>query len=311
MSNRSYESPYKSPSIEAFFRYLSSRGVDNNFLSSFMNINNIHKKNLIILLDLIEEKKNNNNIIETIDEILQKHLKQAKQNLITINNLFQDMKYKDNNDNNYFQLTSENPTEDDCEVYQTKFNNYVYKMKILIQKKNRIAILIKNNIDESSLFEDKKIKRIFQVFESLNIDSPDNNFLELVDTIFEYCKNGIIVKINTENEFIYELKVKHKQTPDMEDSISGSKSNKEKFLIELKVLFNLIETEKKEQKLLQLQLQESTLDGGSSYHRKMNMKDIKDICKSNKIKLSRVVDGKWIVYNKKELITKLKRKKLL
>ena len=43
----------------------------------------------------------------------------------------------------------------------------------------------------------------------------------------------------------------------------------------------------------------------------INMKDIKELCKANQIKLSRVVNDKSIVYTKKELITKLKRKKLL
>jgi len=46
-------------------------------------------------------------------------------------------------------------------------------------------------------------------------------------------------------------------------------------------------------------------------HDDMTMKDIKELCKANQIKLSRVVEGKVVVYNKKELITKLKRKKLL
>jgi hypothetical protein len=41
------------------------------------------------------------------------------------------------------------------------------------------------------------------------------------------------------------------------------------------------------------------------------MKDIKELCKANQIKLSRVVEGKRVAYKKKELITKLKRKKLL
>ena len=45
--------------------------------------------------------------------------------------------------------------------------------------------------------------------------------------------------------------------------------------------------------------------------REMNLKDIKEICKANQIKLSRVVDGKRIAYKKKELMTKLKRKKLI
>jgi hypothetical protein len=46
-------------------------------------------------------------------------------------------------------------------------------------------------------------------------------------------------------------------------------------------------------------------------HEDMTMKDIKEMCKANLIKLSKVVEGKRVVFNKKELITKLKRKKLL
>jgi hypothetical protein len=46
-------------------------------------------------------------------------------------------------------------------------------------------------------------------------------------------------------------------------------------------------------------------------HHEMNLKDIKEVCKANQIKLSRVVDGKRVAYKKKELMTKLKRKKLL
>jgi TRAP-type C4-dicarboxylate transport system substrate-binding protein len=43
----------------------------------------------------------------------------------------------------------------------------------------------------------------------------------------------------------------------------------------------------------------------------MSMKDLKYMCKANQIKLSRVVNGMRIVYTKKELITKLKRKKII
>ena len=43
----------------------------------------------------------------------------------------------------------------------------------------------------------------------------------------------------------------------------------------------------------------------------MNLKDVKELCKANQIKLSRVVNDKRVAYTKKELITKLKRKKLL
>jgi hypothetical protein len=43
----------------------------------------------------------------------------------------------------------------------------------------------------------------------------------------------------------------------------------------------------------------------------MNMKDVKDLCKANQIKLSKVVNEKRVRFTKKELLTKLKRKKLI
>lgn len=43
----------------------------------------------------------------------------------------------------------------------------------------------------------------------------------------------------------------------------------------------------------------------------MTMKDIKELCNANQIKLSKVVGDKRVVYKKKELITKLKRKKVI
>jgi hypothetical protein len=46
-------------------------------------------------------------------------------------------------------------------------------------------------------------------------------------------------------------------------------------------------------------------------HTDMNMKDIKELCKANQIKLSKTVNEKRVVYKKKELITKLKRKKII
>jgi hypothetical protein len=40
---------------------------------------------------------------------------------------------------------------------------------------------------------------------------------------------------------------------------------------------------------------------------KASLKAIKELCKANQIKLSRIIDGKRVVYKKSELITK-KRK---
>jgi len=55
------------------------------------------------------------------------------------------------------------------------------------------------------------------------------------------------------------------------------------------------------------------ISGGGRYHNNttMTMKDIRELCKDNQIKLSRVVNDKRVVYKKKELLTKLKRKKVV
>jgi len=55
------------------------------------------------------------------------------------------------------------------------------------------------------------------------------------------------------------------------------------------------------------------ISGGGRYHNNttMTMKDIREVCKDNQIKLSRVVNDIRVVYKKKELLTKLKRKKVI
>lgn len=59
----------------------------------------------------------------------------------------------------------------------------------------------------------------------------------------------------------------------------------------------------------------TNLNGGrrrnNSTNTDMKMKDVKILCKKNQIKLSTTVNDKRVVYTKKELITKLKRKKAL
>ena len=55
----------------------------------------------------------------------------------------------------------------------------------------------------------------------------------------------------------------------------------------------------------------TTKKSKKSNHADMNMKDIRRLCKANQIKLSTTKDGVRIIYKKKELITKLKRKKIL
>jgi predicted aconitase len=79
-------------------------------------------------------------------------------------------------------------------------------------------------------------------------------------------------------------------------------------------LFASLETQTDEEKLKNLKNtnNELTLIGGGGRHRDtMTMKDIRQLCKDNQIKLSRVVNDKRVVYKKKELLTKLKRKKVV
>ena len=62
------------------------------------------------------------------------------------------------------------------------------------------------------------------------------------------------------------------------------------------------------------QFKRSNFSGGQhnkSNYADMNMKYIKELCKANQIKLSQIKNDKRVIYTKKELITKLKRKKII
>ena len=61
----------------------------------------------------------------------------------------------------------------------------------------------------------------------------------------------------------------------------------------------------------QTMIQNRMKNSGGYRNLNMNAKDVKELCKAHQIKLSRVVNDKRVAYTKKELITKLKRKKLL
>jgi hypothetical protein len=80
-----------------------------------------------------------------------------------------------------------------------------------------------------------------------------------------------------------------------------------------KKLFASLETQTDEEKLENHKNtnNELKLIGGGRRSDTMTMKDIRQLCKDNQIKLSRVVKDKRVVYKKKELLTKLKRKKVV
>ena len=66
-----------------------------------------------------------------------------------------------------------------------------------------------------------------------------------------------------------------------------------------------------EDKLSEIEQSKGISGGGRYYNNTMTMKDIRELCKDNQIKLSRVVKDIRVVYKKKELLTKLKRKKVI
>jgi adenosylmethionine-8-amino-7-oxononanoate aminotransferase len=79
-------------------------------------------------------------------------------------------------------------------------------------------------------------------------------------------------------------------------------------------LFTSLETQTDEEKLSNLKKVNNELiklGGGRRHRDTMTMKEIRQLCKDNQIKLSRVVNDKRVVYKKKELLTKLKRKKVI
>ena len=131
-----------------------------------------------------------------------------------------------------------------------------------------------------------------------HLQSIYNELLRLrngIDIIFNQCNSeynnmsGVLSSFYTQED-ILNLNKRHKKT--IEDFYS----------IHIMPQIRVVETETFQQ------------NGGrhnKSNNTDINMKDIRELCKANQIKLSRVVNDKSIVYTKKELITKLKRKKLL
>jgi hypothetical protein len=109
------------------------------------------------------------------------------------------------------------------------------------------------------------------------------------------------------------------------DDVKGDLANVETDIINIteytnemneasKELFASLETQTDEEKLNNLRNTNNELKligGGRRRRDTMTMKDIRELCKDNQIKLSRVVKDIRVVYKKKELLTKLKRKKVI
>lgn len=136
---------------------------------------------------------------------------------------------------------------------------------------------VKDSIYLSNLPKDKKISLLNQIKTDLSVEQVHKNKEELLGHYSDRCNTFLLT-----NEIVV----------DFENIAKDMKDNKKSYI-----------------DILLMKKNELGHSGGR--HHEMNLKDIKEVCKANQIKLSRVVDGKRVAYKKKELMTKLKRKKLL
>ena len=195
----------------------------------------------------------------------------------------------------------------------------IYKLKELKSKisKSYTAIQKKTeDIVKALNFIDKNYGKVANIRE-FYISALRGAILEEQNIILRHYAIFLYNYLRYENEKNTGIPA-HPQIYKSSDDLQG--------LYEAKVISsNPIDTLFEEQKTLMISVDESYkgnsiayLTGGRRRNKSkrnmdtdMNMKDIKNLCKKNQIKLSKVVNDKRIVYKKKELITKLKRKKLI
>jgi regulator of replication initiation timing len=151
---------------------------------------------------------------------------------------------------------------------------------------------------------------VFDIMRSIN------NTLHDDDSNFGNLKKEITKLLETSMKVLRMINVKLKREQDKDEEIS--KNNQ--ILSELQGLdsqLNMV-TDKEGlksyfKKIVNFENNYRTGGGrrNQSKYADVKMKVIKGLCKANNIKLSRVIDGKRVPYNKKELLTKLKRKKII
>jgi len=156
----------------------------------------------------------------------------------------------------------------------------------------------------------------------LNESNTDNNTKETAKKIAYYYNNIIAYMFSEQQTYLRNLSENSKNNNDITKLIN------EKFT-ELKNMDNF----EKFSKPLVIQVPENAqapqvvssapaapvasaalIVGGrrnNSKYTDISMKYIKSLCKTNQIKLSTTINNKRVTYTKNELITKLKRKKLL
>ena len=136
---------------------------------------------------------------------------------------------------------------------------------------------------------------------------------------------------NTQDKFELQANILDNGLMGMDHMGKGNENDKELYDMLKELNMPTIHTRPKKSKSLDLPdniFEDDPIDGGRRNPTKkptdpkkkptklnrgadMNMKDIRGLCKVNQIKLSKTKDGVRVIYTKKELITKLKRKKIL
>ena len=208
----------------------------------------------------------------------------------------------------YLQTMLEEKSREDPDYFRNSSkNNYIYALiKIIIDKlniiNNNIGIMKRVYITQIEELINKNTYSQTHLLEDINkvLMEKEKFFKDLVYIRTFYMKKFKMLKYENDeiyNEYAHFLeKWKNEFT---------NKENIEKLYNDTKKYINTLNGNT---------LKGNTLNGGrhnKSIYTVMNMKYIKGLCKANQIKLSTTKNDKRVIYKKKELITKLKRKKII
>jgi hypothetical protein len=178
----------------------------------------------------------------------------------------------------------------------------------------------KSRMSSKIPFDKKKyFGHVFDIMRSINDTLHDDDDDDDDDSKFDFLKKQITELLETSMKVLRMINEKLKLEQDKDEEISKNKKNLSKLEILYSELKKVTDKEGLKSYFFKIVNFENnyrieTAGGGrrnQSKHADVKMKDIKGLCKANNIKLSRVIDGKRVPYNKKELLTKLKRKKII
>ena len=190
-----------------------------------------------------------------------------------------------------------------------KAKDIIDTLKEAIEKAKDIIDTLKEAIDIIDTLKKAIEETIKDAIEEAIVLGPEDDIETKILMLYVIDINEIPSDINNE----YGIKYKYDKN---EDYKYDEKKERDAYLNELRVNDLYIKLKKKftggSRRIKATPKSKPTPKSKAKpKHDEMTMKDIKEMCKANQIKLSKVVEGKRVAFKKKELITKLKRKKLL